>query len=139
MNHITIELCQEDRQRIDELIAFAGLIAGEMKGRAPSSVSLTDNGITVNYDTPENAAPAEEHPVDAVSPHADPVAGPVAEPERPKYTKADVQAKVQKMAGPNSPKREQVKALVKSYGAKISDIPEDKYDEVMAKLAELEG
>lgn len=132
-NRITIELCQEDRQRIDELIAFAGLIAGEMKGRAPSSVSLTDNGITVNYDTHENAAPAEEHPVDAVSPHADP------EPEPPKYTKADVQAKVQKMAGPNSPKREQVKALVKSYGTKISDIPEDKYDEVMAKLAELEG
>ena len=136
-NHITIELCQEDRQRIDELIAFAGLIAGEMKGRAPSSVSLTGDGITVNYDTPENAAAAEEHPVDAVSPHADPE--PVAESERPKYTKADVQAKVQKMAGPNSPKREQVKALVKSYGAKISDIPEDKYDEVMAKLAELEG
>ena len=119
-NTITIELCAADRKRIDELIDFAGLIVGEMKGNKPD-LSIVPP-----------AAPAEEHPVDAVAPHGEP------EPELPQYTKEDVMAKVQKLAAPNSPKREQAKTIVKSYGAKVSDIPEDKYAEVMTKLAELE-
>ena len=134
-NHIIIELCAEDRQRIDELIAFAGLIASEMKSHRPLQLrSIDENGIRFG-------TAAEEHPVDAVAPHGEPVADPepAAEPELPQYTKDDVLAKVQKLAAPNNPKREQAKAIVKSYGAKVSDIPADKYDEVMAKLAELEG
>lgn len=127
-NHITIELCAEDRKRIDELIAFAGMIASEMKSK-PNHMELAPDGtITVTH---------EEHPVDAVVPHELPE--PVAEPEQPKYTKADILAKVQKLAQPNSPKRAEAKAIVQSYAAKVSDIPEDKYNEVMAKLAELEG
>lgn len=127
-NRITIELCAEDRKRIDELIAFAGLIASEMKSTKPELKVV---------------APAEEHPVDAVAPHGEP--DPVAEPEAApaekvyKVTKADIMAKVQALAAPNNPKREQAKAIIKSYGAKVSDIPEDLYDEVMAKLVELEG
>ena len=136
-NRITIELCAEDRQRIDELIGFAGWIVSEMKSK-PNCVEFAPDGtITVKH---------EEHPVDAVEPHGDPE--PVAtisevekvEPAEKVYkvTKEDIMAKVQALAAPNNPKREQVKAIVKSYGTKISDIPEDKYDEVMAKLAELE-
>lgn len=125
-NHITIELCAEDRQRIDELIAFAGLIASEMKSNKP--------GLRI-------VQTAEEHPVDAVAPHGEPE--PVADPEPAEkvyqVTKADIMAKVQALAAPNNPKREQAKAIVKSYGAKVSDIPEDKYSEVMDKLVELEG
>lgn len=133
-NNITIELCAEDRQRIDELIAFVGLIASERKSE-PNHVEFRPDGtVTVSY---------EEPPVDAVAPHGEPerVAEPepAVEPELPRYSKPDVLAKVQKLAAPNSPHREQAKAIVKSYGAKVSDIPEDKYDEVMAKLAELEG
>jgi hypothetical protein len=122
-NHITIELCAEDRQRIDELIAFAGLIASEMKSNKPDLRVVQ---------------PAEEHPVDAVAPHGEPE--PVADPEPVyKVTKGDIMTKVQALAAPNNPKREQAKAIVKSYGAKVSDIPEDKYTEVMDKLVELEG
>lgn len=126
-NHITIELCAEDRQRIDELIGFAGWIVSEMKSKP---------GLKV-------VEPAEEHPVDAVEPHGEPE--PAAEPEAVpaekvyKVTKEDIMAKVQALAAPNNPKREQAKAIVKSYGAKVSDIPEEKYDEVMDKLVELEG
>jgi hypothetical protein len=130
-NRITIELCQEDRERLD-LLSSAIIALGDvlLKGQAPA----------VAVQPAEKVEEVNEHPVDAVSPHGlpEPVAEPVAEPEKPKYTKADIQAKVQKLATPNSPNREQAKAIVKSYGAKISDIPEDKYDEVMAKLAELE-
>lgn len=134
-NHITIELCAEDRQRIDELIAFAGLIASEMKSNRPLQLqSIDENGIRFGTAT-------EEHPVDAVAPHGEPE--PAADPEPAekvyKVTKADIMAKVQALAAPNNPKREQAKAIVKSYGAKVSDIPEDKYTEVMDKLVELEG
>ena len=132
-NHITIELCKEDRQRIDELIAFAGLIASEMKSKPNHMEFAPDGTITVTH---------EEHPVDAVAPHGDPEpVATVSEVEKvePKYTKEDIMAKVQALAAPNNPKREQAKAIVKSYGAKVSDIPEDKYDEVMDKLVELEG
>ena len=123
-NHITIELCAEDRQRIDELIAFAGLIASEMKSNKPDLRVVQ---------------PAEEHPVDAVAPHDEPVADPEPAEKVYKITKDDIMAKVQALAAPNNPKREQAKAIVKSYGAKVSDIPEDKYAEVMDKLVELEG
>ena len=127
-NHITIELCAEDRKRLDELIAFAGLIASEMKSNSAPVIEPSKPLKVV--------APAEEHPVDAVSPHNEPAADP--EPELPKYSKDDILAKVQSLAGPNNPKREQAKAIVKRYGTKISDIPEDKYSEVMAELLELE-
>ena len=133
-NRITIELCAEDRQRLDELIAFAGLIASEMKTHNDSEPATMEPLKVVT--------PAEEHPVDAVSPHGEPepVAVPAAdpEPELPKYSKDDILAKVQSLAGPNNPKREKAKAIVKRYGTKISDIPEDKYGEVMAELLELE-
>ena len=121
-NHITIELCAEDRQRIDELIGFAGWIVSEMK---------SNHGLKV-------VAPAEEHPVDAIAPHDDPEPEAVPAEKVYKVTKEDIMAKVQALAAPNNPKREQAKAIVKSYGAKVSDIPEDKYAEVMDQLTKLD-
>ena len=127
MNKITIEFCQEDRQRLDEIIAFAGMIVGEMKSRGPAPIQN----------------PTAEHPADAIAPHGEPepVAEPepIEEPEAPKFTKEDILAKVQSLAGPNNPKREEAKAIIKSYGTKVSDIPADKYPEVMKKLIALEG
>ena len=127
-NTITIELCAEDRKRIDELIAFAGLIAAGMNSHNTADVPVFKH------------EPAEEHPVDAVSPHGlpEPAAEPAVEPEQPKYTKADILAKVQQLAHPGNPKRGQAKTIVQSYAGKVSDIPEDKYDEVMEKLIALE-
>ena len=130
-NHITIEFCKEDRQRIDELIGLAGWITGALKDLAAA------------------------HPVDAVSPHATPdpdqlsffdgTPEPVAtvsekekvEPGQVNYTKADVQALVMKLAAPGTGKKDAVKAIVNEYAKKISDIPEDKLNEVMAKLTKL--
>lgn len=79
-------------------------------------------------------------------------AAPVAEavePEAPKYTKDDIQAMVRKLAAPTSTepekaerekaKREKAKAIVQSYAPKVSDIPEDKYAEVMEKLTALDA
>lgn len=128
-NRITIELCQEDRERLDLLTSTLIALGGELTKHSPA---------TLNIDLKPVTPAEEEHPVDAVVPHADPVGDP-GDPGEPGYTKDDVLAKVQQLAAPNDPKREQAKAIVKSYGAKVSDIPADKYAEVMAKLAELEG
>lgn len=123
-NCITIELCEQDRQRLD-------LIA-----------SLLMTGIE-GMKKPEAPEQVVEHPVDEVSPHAapDPVAT-VSEKEKVEtesvnYTKADVQALVMKLAAPGTGKKDAVKAIVNEYAKKISDIPEEKLNEVMAKLNQL--
>jgi hypothetical protein len=134
-NTITIELCQEDRDRLDLLSSVLIALGDELTKQRPVTMQM-DLGL-------KPAAPEINHPADILPPHGEPEPiaepEPAVEPEQPKYTKDDVLAKVQKLATPNSPHREQAKAIVKSYGAKVSDIPEDKYVEVMAKLAELEG
>lgn len=139
-NTITIELCAEDRKRIDELIAFAGLIASEQKNRGPV---ITPEAATAPQEAPEQPAPEINHPADILPPHGEPEPAaapePIAEPELPKYTKDDIQAKVRKLAAPGSSKRLEAKAIVQEYAAKVSDIPEDKYTEVMMKLIALEG
>ncbi len=124
-NHITIELCKEDRQRLDELIAFAALLVGE-KHSKPEETQIPGQMTLFTKNT---------HPVDAVSPHADPE--PVAEPEAPKATRDDVQALVIKLAAPGAGKKDAARAIVYEYAKKVSDIPEDKLDEVMAKLSKL--
>lgn len=134
-NHITIELCKEDRQRLDEVIGFLGLIVGQKYSTPESALAAFDKGII--------KMPVNEHPVDEVSPHAAP--DPAAtvsekenvEPEQVNYTKADVQALVMKLAAPGTGKKEAVKAIVNEYAKKISDIPEEKLNEVMAKLNQL--
>jgi hypothetical protein len=87
---------------------------------------------------PESEPEETEPPADEVSPAEEPEPVAEPEPEAPKYTKQDVVALVQKLAAPNNPKREKAKAIVKSYGTKVSDIPEAKYAEVMDKLTALD-
>ncbi len=134
-NTITIELCEEDRKRLDSLFLIVAEVVAELKSRGVPVCHELE--AVAPQEAPEQPAPVNEHPVDEVSPHGEPE--PAAEPEQPKYTKADILAKVQKLAQPNSPKRAEAKAIVQSYAAKVSDIPEDKYAEVMDKLTALEG
>lgn len=148
-NTITIELCKEDRQRLDELIAFAGLLVGEIKSRpvveAPAAPSTAPQSA-------EEPKPVEtEHPVEEVTAPAKPE--PVAKPEemtaeiaanvtdatvRPKYALDDIQALVLKLASPAGGKRDQVRAIVKEYAERVSLIKPDKFAEVMDKLTALD-
>lgn len=118
-NNITIEFCQEDRKRIDELIGLTAWITGALKDLAAQAQT-------------EKVEPVNEHPVDEVSPHATPE--PAAEVN---YSKEDVQALVLKLAAPSTGKKDAVKAIVNEYAKKVSDIPEEKLNEVMAKLQKL--
>lgn len=118
-NIITFELCAEDRVRLDRLTAA-------LEGMRVPEVILTGSGTTLNPCTalPEASAPVEDKPA------------PVEE-QKPTATLDDVRALVQKLVAPGSAKKEAAKAIVKSYGAKVSDIPADKYDEALARLTEL--
>lgn len=149
---VTVELGQESRAKLDKILeALQGLrpscdrcvetvlrAGDELK---PAPVVAHQEKPVAAASEPETAAPETGHPADETTARVDPA--PAVEPERPeapKYTKADVQALVQKLAAPTSPehKRTGAKTIVKSYGAKVSDIPEDKYAEVMDKLTALD-
>lgn len=141
MNNITltVELGPESQAKLDKILeALQGLPHG-CTCRTENVVNLATEpaeAATAAAEVPEPAPKEVEHPADEVSPHGQPE--PTAEPEAPKYTKDDVLALVQKLAAPNNPAREKAKAIVKSYAAKVSDIPEAKYGEVMDKLTKLD-
>lgn len=129
--NVTVELGPESMAKLDKILEA---LQGFPAGRIENTVNLT---AEPDPDTPKPEPVETIHPADEVSPHGDPE--PAEQPEEPKkYTKADVVALVQKLAAPDSPKREKAKAIVKSYGTKVSDIPEAKYGEVMDKLTALD-
>jgi hypothetical protein len=150
--NVTVELCPEDRARLDKILET-------LQGIHPNCHSCTQTDLEVmgeNLKIVTGQDPEEEpqeaprplnlddimpsHPAEEVGAAVEPEPAAAPEPEAPKYTKADVQALVQKLAAPTSPehKRTGAKAIVKSYGAKVSDIPEEKYAEVMDKLTALD-
>lgn len=54
-------------------------------------------------------------------------------------TLGDVQRKVVELCGPAHGKKAEVREIIKAYAPKVTGIPTDKLDEVMAKLMALEG
>ena len=113
----TIEFCPEDRDRLDRL-------AKALETNAVIAPTAVD---------PQDALPG------IVTEEVETTAAPEPEqPEQPKYTAAEIQLKVQKLAAPASGKRDAVRQIVKEYADRVSDIPEDKYAEVMDRLTALE-
>lgn len=84
--------------------------------------------------------PAEQHPVTEPFeelPKAEPIPFEQPKPETPQYKPEDIQQKVVALSA--SGKKAEVREIVKSYAEKVSAIPADKFGEVMARLAGLEG
>ena len=129
MNTITIELCKEDRQRLDEIIGFLGLIAGELKSRpVPAETATAPQAEAKPEEVAEFPIVEDEPPFDVPAPEKD----------EPQYTLDDVRAVVQRLIAPGSTKRAQAKAIVEEYATKISAIPVNKFSEVMDRLTALE-
>ena len=125
MNVIEFKLCAEDRQRLDEIIAFAGLIVGEMKSRA-----------------------AAEHPADAPTTHLEPtVPAPAASqpepaavepaPEVKPISLGEFQKAIVTRCAASAAMKAKVQELVHKYAPSVSEIPEDKRAEVLDALAKL--
>lgn len=137
-NTITIELCAEDRARLDHInVNLTELIMRVMGNQAP------DLGEVLQKAAPELAEKlAAQHPVaDPFKelPKAEPVPFEQEAPkqEAPQYKLEDIQQKVVALSA--SGKKAEVREIVKSYAEKVSAIPADKFGEVMAKLIGLEG
>lgn len=146
MNNIrvTTELCAEDRKRIDELIAFAGLIAGEMKARVTIATPMNESSAAV-----QTAEVSIGLPVEGAA-HLEPVAVeeetpiPVAEETTPEPTPevkpislAEFQKAVTIVCAKGPTQKAAAKEIINKYAVSVSAVPEDKRSEVMAELAKL--
>jgi hypothetical protein len=143
-NHITIELCAEDRARIDRLTKA-------LEALQPPTVHMDLDAITkTGTYRVEQAAPAESPAEPAGAAEAETPATPQPEAEqaataepapaaeaKPAPTTQELQQKV--IALVNKGKKADVSAIVKSYAATVSGIPEDKRAECLDKLIALEG
>ena len=123
MNHITIELCAEDRARLDKILAALE----NHPNCEPCLETVKDLADAVEAQPEE---PKQEEPEAPKQEATEPE--PVA-----KYTPNDIQQAAVRLIAAG--KKQQVREIVQTYAGKISDVPTDKCDEVMAKLAALEG
>lgn len=110
---VTVELCAEDRARLDKIIdSLSELFISEAVEVAPTDVA----GVK------EETKPASVEEEEA----------------KPTVSLDEVRLLVQKLATPTSGKRDAVRALVMKYAKSVSDIPADKLDEVHAELVKLD-
>lgn len=136
MNNITIELCKEDRGRIDNLI---------MELAALRHTLTSDQVVAVQpepqeAETPEPQLPpveepkAEEPKTEAEAPKQ---AAPEPAPTPREVTVADLQAKVVQLV--NAGKKAETREIILKYAQNVGSIPAEKRAEVLGLLNELEG
>lgn len=158
-NTITIELCAEDRARLDRLTAA-------LEGATPNCSSCAETvakivkpdstmeqlaAVMANASDPteapqkpqdepkaeakENTQPAEET---ATAP--EPVAEAAPETEKPAVTLEQIHQKAMQLATiADGTKKAAVREIVNTYAKRISDLPEDKWPEIWDKLLALES
>lgn len=145
MNKITIELCAEDRARLDRLTEALEATA-QNQPRTLYALDLgtaPEEGIEIEPQEletvePTNTQPEPETPTAAeiendTPPEQD-------EPAEPAVTLEQIQQKVvQLAAGNGGEKKQAVREIINAYAKKVSDLPEDKWGEVWKKLTALEG
>lgn len=140
MNNITIELAAEDRKRLDDILE-ALKQRPDCRRCVQSVVAAMDHQNEPQSEEKPQAKEEPEAPVfveeAAAPPWEEGVPAEVAEPTEPTYTQAEVRKKVVELCAAGH--KEATRAIVSEYAPSVSDIPADKYDEVMGKLLKLEG
>lgn len=136
MNNITIELCAEDRARLDKLTQA---IEAMTTPQAPQILSQSAEPEK------ESKHPAEMEPTpfaENIEPQAPASPMPTTEPDpapvdedAPAVTHKDIAKLVIELAGAG--KKDKVQEVVYAYAVKVSDIPEDKLAEVYKQLSAL--
>lgn len=152
MNNITIthELCAEDRARLDRLsTALEALQQPNVPEVHPDQLQMRLDGVMAKAseptEAPKNAPestevstlpttqPEEEMPVAEEDAQAE-------EAPKPTITQAQLQQRITQLAAANGgAKKAQIRDIVKAYAKMVSEIPEDKYEEVWEKLNALES
>lgn len=135
MNHITIELCTEDRARLDAILEALKAT----KPRCENCVQLVKDLCTAENRPENDAQSAETFDPKETQPKEEEPTQPEIENDStvPEVTVEDIRSKVLTLTGAG--KKDEVRAIVKEYAEKVGDIPADKRAEVIERLTALEG
>lgn len=122
----------------DDMVGFARQLMGQVQTVSVSvQQPVTERASTGR--TRKNKPVKEEAPVTEETPAEELQEEKREEPaaqEEPQYSLPDVRAKLAELQ--KAGKRQQVQALIQSYGVdKLTQIPEDKYRELMEKAGEI--
>lgn len=128
MTTITIELCAEDRARLDAILN--ALTGAPVKAQEPKKATTQPNTQSQPKE-PAKAKPVLEE-VDT-PPWEEPKAQNV-----PAVKLEDIQALVVKLAT-SCGKKAEARDVIKAYAERVTEIPADKYGEVYGKLKKLEA
>jgi hypothetical protein len=157
MTTITIELCQEDRARLDKILAALEHSSPDCKscvqgvttyvaaalGEQPKADEKTAEPTTTPTEAPAESRTEPQTPfveTQEETPFDEPKHFEAPE-EPPKPVRvvelAEIQRKVVELS--TAGKKAEAREIITAYAAKISGIPEDKRAEVLDKLNALEG
>lgn len=163
---ITVELCAEDRARLDNILEKLGAltlrpdcskcakdVAGVLENacevidrskQQPEDAALEALRKAVNAEPAKNAQEAPEvldHPTLDPFPETptatEETSEAKAEEPKPEVTMEMLRSKAIALAAAG--KKDKVRAVVHPYATKVTDIPTDKWAEVYEKLTALEG
>ena len=139
--NITVNFCEEDRRRIDELVSSVNLLASVIGNAQPAEVQQKI--------IEEVTAPLQETEVSIGLPvegaaHLEPVTveetpAPAAETteEVKPVSLAEFQKAVTLAVSKGTEAKKAVKEIINKYAASVSAVPEDKRAEVIAELTNI--
>ena len=129
-NRITIELCAEDRARLDRL---AEALERKTCDKCVTSAIQLVKGEQEPVQAPEAITPASNPPGEEKPAEKDP------EPQAPVRTvdRAELRAKVIDLSAKGL--KDQVRDIVKAYAPTVKDVPDDNLVECYDRLVALEG
>lgn len=139
MNNITIELCKEDRGRIDNLIVELAALRHTLTSDQVIAVQTEPQ----EAETPEQPLPLVEEPKAEApaelpwEPEKKAVPEPAPAPAAPEVTVAELQAKVVQLV--NAGKKAETREIILKYAQNVGSIPAEKRAEVLELLNGLEG
>lgn len=145
MNHITIELCAEDRARLDriaELLEKQATVKSVCTCKAdvlPEQMSIDVDALTPTTEAPQEHTEAQNEPTPTTAPTEEEKP---TEAKKPRVSLEQIQQKVMQLAAANGgAKKAKVRDIISTYGTKVSDLKEqpDKWAEVWQKLTALES
>jgi hypothetical protein len=157
-NTITIELCAEDRARLDRMADLLDarirqaerIMAGDFEPEQPAEPDPIQQKLAqtlAKASTPaEKPTEATGAPTVEAAQTADPIEETPTQEEdapapevKPTITQDQLQQKVMQLAAANNGAlKAKVREIVNAYAKKVSDVPEDKRAEVWDKLTALE-
>ena len=136
MNKIVIELCAEDRARLDKILEALGRHMEPKCDKCMSTV-LAAMGEAQEAPQPPQEEPKKAEPEKVTPEPEKPQETAKTEPSEPTVTLEQIQQKVVRLAAEG--KKTEVRDIINRYAKKVSELPKDKLGEVWQALTELEG